>query len=44
MLTDSHQIPAKIAKKDSYFIDYAAQARYAPPFVNNSIDFGRSNP
>jgi len=36
--------PAKTAKKDSYFIDYASQARYAPPFVNNSIDFERSTP
>jgi len=34
----------KTTKKDSYFIDYAPQARYAPPFVNNSIDFGRSTP
>jgi len=27
---------AKTAKKDSYFIDYAAFPRYVPPFVNNS--------
>jgi len=40
----ANPFPAKHAKKDSYFIDIPARARYVPPFVNNSIDFGRSNP
>jgi len=44
MLADSHPTPVKTAKKDSYFVDIAAHARYVPPFVNNSIDFGRSTP